>query len=166
MNDREEQVPSESAEFLVEGLARVVALDYGHVWLEPEQGTSCGGCSSLGCGAKGLGTVASRLAARRFALAGHPELRVGDRVVVGVRGDALLKAAGTAYAIPLLVMLVAGSLAQSLAGHDGITLAASLSGLFLGLGIARLWAGRLAARGVTSPRFLRRIDEGQSCQLF
>ena len=160
-----DQIPTRSGADLLEGVARVVAIDGTVAWLEPEQGPSCAGCASSGCGAKGLGTVASRLAARRFPLTGHPDLRVGDRVVVGVRGDALLKAAFTAYALPLAAMLGSGVLAQSLAGNDGITLAASVVGLFLGVGVARLWAGRLAARGVTAPRFLRRADFGQSCRL-
>ena len=109
--------------------------------------------------------MASRLAARRFPLTGHPDLRVGDRVVVGVRGDALLKAALTAYALPLVAMLGAGVFAQSLAGNDSVTLAASVAGLLLGLGIARFWAGWLTARGITAPRFLRRAGFGQSCRL-
>jgi len=142
----------------------VVVVDGAVAWLEPEQGPSCAGCASLGCGSKGLGTLASRLAARRFPLTGHPDLRVGDRVVVGVRGDALLKAALTAYVLPLVAMLGAGVLAQALAGQDGITLVASVVGLVLGLGIARRWADRLTARGVIAPRFLRRAGLGQSCR--
>ena len=68
---------------LVEGVARVVALD-GHVaWLEPEQTTSCGGCASSGlCGAKGIGTTASRLEMRRFPLTNEPGLALG----VGLAG--------------------------------------------------------------------------------
>lgn len=165
MPDFLKQNLTESGATLVEGIARVVVVDGAVAWLEPEQSPSCAGCASLGCGAKGLGTLASRLAARRFPLAGHPDLRVGERVVVGVRGDALLKAALTAYVLPLVAMLGVAVLAQSLAGHDGITLAASVVGLLLGLGIARRWASRLAARGVIAPRFLRRAGLDQSCRL-
>ena len=165
MPDLPAPIPTGLDESLVEGIARVVGVDGAVAWLEPEQGPSCAGCASLGCGARGLGTVASRLAARRFPLTGHLDLRVGDRVVVGVRGDALLKAALTAYALPLVAMLGAGGLAQSLAGNDGVTLAASVAGLLLGLGIARRWASRLTARGVIAPRFLRRAGLGSSCRL-
>ena len=165
MPDLPEPLPTGLDDSLVEGIARVVSVDGAVAWLEPEQGPSCAGCASQGCGARGLGTVASRLAARRFPLTGHPDLRVGDRVVVGVRGDALLKAALTAYALPLAAMLGAGVFAQSLVGHDSVTLAASVAGLLLGLGIARFWAGGLTARGITAPRFLRRAGFGQSCRL-
>ena len=165
MANVQESLPLTGDESLVEGVARVVAVEADLVWLEPEQGTSCGGCSSSGCHAKGLGTVASRLSARRFALQGHPELRVGDQVLLGVRGDALLKAAGVAYALPLVVKLAAAGLAQGLAGLDGLTLAASVIGLLVGLALARAWAARLLARGLTRPRFLRRLASGQACRL-
>ncbi|MEI6414401.1 MAG: SoxR reducing system RseC family protein [Pseudomonadota bacterium] len=149
---------------LIEGVARVVAIEGDVAWLEPEQSTSCGGCtSSPACGEKGLGTVASRLAARRFPITDHPGLAVGERVVVGVRGDALMKAAATAYAVPLMALLVAGGIAQWAADNDGITLAASVVGLALGLGLAHLGAIRL--RGVITPRFLRRAGSSPVCHL-
>jgi sigma-E factor negative regulatory protein RseC len=89
----------------VEGVARVVGVDPdGGAWLEPEQTTSCGHCASAdSCGSKGIGSMASRLEARRFHIDAAPRLRVGDRVVVGVSDGALLKGALTAYAIPLVV---------------------------------------------------------------
>lgn len=161
-----DQTPIDTDQGLIEGVARVVAIEGNLAWLEPEQSSSCGGCaSSSACGAKGLGTVANRLAARRFPIADHPGLAVGERVVVGVRGDALLKAAGTAYAIPLVTLLAAGGVAQWAAGSDGITFAASVAGLGLGMGIAYLGAGRLFARGAIAPRFLRRTAAtSQTCQ--
>lgn len=149
-----------STEF-VEGTARVVEVAGSVAWLEPEQTTSCGGCvASKACGAKGLGTVANRIAARRFPLVDHPGLRVGERVVVGVRSDALVKAALTAYAIPLATLFLGGGLAQWAWGKDSATIVASLAGLLLGLALARLGASRLFARGTSAPRFLRRAGAG------
>jgi len=82
---------------MVEGFAHVVAVEDGVAWLEPEQTSSCGSCaSSSACGAKGLGTTASRLEARRFKLDNHAGLVVGERVVVGIRENALVKASLTA----------------------------------------------------------------------
>jgi sigma-E factor negative regulatory protein RseC len=150
---------------LIEGMARVVEIDGPVAWLEPEQSSSCGGCAASGtCGAKGLGTIANRLATRRFPIVDHPGLVVGEQVVVGVRPDALLKAAITAYAIPLVTLFAAGGLAQWAIGTDGITFAASLIGLALGMGLAHLGAGRLFARGAIAPRFLRRTTTSQTCQ--
>jgi sigma-E factor negative regulatory protein RseC len=148
----------------VEGIAKVVAVDGEMVWLEPEQTTSCGACaSSASCGAKGIGTLASRVEARRFPLDNPAGLVVGERVVVGVGEGALLKASLTAYAIPLVVALGAGGIAQWLAGSDGITMAAMAAGLAVGLLAARRSAGRLSARGELAPHFLRRAAPGETC---
>ena len=155
-----------SAPAMIEGFAHVVAVEDGVAWLEPEQTSSCGACAaSSACGAKGMGTTASRLEARRFKLDNHAGLVVGERVVVGIRENALVKASLTAYAVPLATMLVAGAMAQWAAGSDGITMAAMVAGLALGLGIARLSAGYLSSRGDLAPRFIRRANVGVVCKI-
>lgn len=149
---------------MVEGIAHVVAVDGNIAWLEPEQTTSCGSCaSSAACGAKGIGTTASRLAARRFSLENRDNLRVGETVVVGIRETALVKASLTAYAIPLACALGIGATAQWADGRDAVTMAAMAGGLLLGLVLARLSAARLSARGELAPRFLRRASAAASC---
>lgn len=150
---------------LVEGIARVVAIDGRVAWLEPEQTTSCGGCASSGlCGAKGIGTTASRLEMRRFPLTNEPGLIIGERVVVGVDERALLKASGTAYALPLVVMLGAGLVAQWFAGSDAITMATMVIALGVGLAGARWGALSLGARGQLAPRFIRRASTDEFCR--
>jgi sigma-E factor negative regulatory protein RseC len=164
LNAIEENSPDFSAPAMVEGIAHVVAIEGGTVWLEPEQTSSCGSCaSSSACGAKGIGTTANRLEARRFSLENQAGLAIGERVVVGISENSLIKASLTAYAIPLATALIAGTLAQWAAGRDGITMAAMVSGLLLGLGLARLHASRLSARGELAPRFLRRANAASVC---
>ncbi|MDO8263709.1 MAG: SoxR reducing system RseC family protein [Gallionella sp.] len=155
-----------SAPAMLEGIAQVVEIDGKWAWLVPEQTTSCGSCASASaCGAKGIGTTASRLELRRFQLVNDADLRVGERVVVGIRENALLKASITAYVIPLATLLIAGALAQWAAGRDGVTMAAMFAGLALGLWFARMGAGRLLVRGDLAPRFLRRASAGETCNL-
>lgn len=153
-----------SAPSMTEGIAQVVEVGDKFAWLVPEQTTSCGGCASASaCGAKGIGTTASRLELRRFQLVNDADLRVGERVVVGIRENALLKASITAYAIPLVTLLGSGALAQWAAGSDAVTIVAMLAGLAGGLWLARLRAGHLLARGELAPRFLRRASAGETC---
>ncbi len=156
----------------VEGTARVVELAGPVAWLEPEQTTSCGHCAASGaCGAKGIGTIANRIAARRFPLREHPGLRVGERVVVGVRSNALVRASLMAYAMPLLALFLGGGLAQWAWASDERTMLGALAGLALGLGLARLGARWLFASGLSAPRFLRRAgpqagpNQGLSCHI-
>lgn len=153
-----------SAPSMIEGIAQVVAVEGSLAWLVPEQTTSCGGCASASaCGAKGIGTTASRLELRRFQLVNDANLSVGERVVVGIRENALLRASVTAYLIPLATLLIAGALAQWAAGSDIVTMAGMLAGLLLGLLFARIRAGRLMVKGELAPRFLRRASAGETC---
>ena len=153
-----------SAPSLVEGIAHVVALEGDTVWLVPEQTGSCGGCAaSSACGAKGIGTIANRLEARRFQIDNPSNLVVGERVVVGIRENALIKASLTAYAIPLATLLSSGALAQWQFGSDLVTMAAMVAGLGLGLLLSRLGAGRLLVRGDLAPQFIRRARLGETC---
>lgn len=156
----------------VEGIARVVRIEGGQAWLEPEQTTSCGHCaSSASCGtaqreAAGIGTVASRLAARRFVLdnpEGGAALQVGERIVVGVGEGVLLGAALTAYGLPLVTALLGGAIAQGQYGEDAAAMLGMVAGLAVGLILARLKARRLAARGALAPRFLRRARPDETC---
>ncbi len=155
-----------SAPAMVEGIAQVVAVEGNMAWLVPEQTSSCGACASASaCGAKGIGTTASRLELRRFQLVNNSNLAVGERVIVGIRENALLRASITAYVIPLTTLLTAGALAQWAIGRDVVTMAAMFAGLALGLWFARIGAGRLLVRGDLAPRFLRRASAGETCNL-
>lgn len=141
---------------VTEGIARVVALAGDVVWLEPEQTSACGGCKAAG--ACGVQPGSRRLVARRFSLPNSHGLAVGERVVVGVTDSTLLRAALTAYGLPLLVMLVAGVTTQKMVGGDGAAAVAAVAGLAVGLGLVRLWARRSAARGELTPHFIRRAS--------
>jgi sigma-E factor negative regulatory protein RseC len=160
----------------VEGIARVVSIDGGVAWFEPEQTTSCGHCaSSAACGVvssasvgavgggSGIGSIARRIEFRRFALDNANDLHVGDRVVVGVNDRSLIKASLTAYAIPLVTALSAGGIAQGIYGSDFITMIAMAAGLVAGLAMSAVAARLLGRRGELSPRFLRRAAPGETC---
>ncbi|WP_407278016.1 SoxR reducing system RseC family protein [Aromatoleum evansii] len=134
----------------------MVAIEGAVAWLQPEQRSGCGACAAASlCGAATLaraagGGRAGRLAARCVPVAAD-RLAVGDRIVVGLRDDALARAALTAYALPLAVMLGAALLADMAGGGDHIIALAMAGGLAAGLALAR-WAGVRAAEG---PRVLR-----------
>lgn len=145
---------------MVEGFARVVAVDGKRAWLEPEQTKSCGSCSSVGLCSIGKDAVTERaLAARRFSLPADLGLRVGERVVVGIRDDTLVKGAMTAYGIPLATLMAGGIAGQEWGGTDAMAAVGAAFGLGIGLLIARVVANMLSARGVLTPRFLRRAFE-------
>ncbi len=154
-----EDLPSEE---VLERVARVVAVEDGVAWLESEVTPSCSGCLSLAaCGSKG--GSGARAAARRFPLSGALGLLVGDMVVVGTPEAAVVRAAVTAYGVPLATMIGAAIVAQELGCGDGTGALAILGGLGFGLVIARGLAARLSRRGDLSPRFLRRVKTSDGC---
>ena len=164
LNETMDSMTDFSAPTMVEGIARVVKIEGKTAWLVPEQGSSCGSCASAtACGSRGIGTTASRLDDRRFRMDNDANLAVGERVVFGIRDNVLLKASITAYVIPLATLLLAASLAQWQFGSDLITVAATVVGLVIGLGISRVAAGRLYTRGDLAPLFLRRARPGETC---
>lgn len=155
---------------LVEGIARVVAVEDGRVWLEPEQTASCGHCAASGhCVGQeqdGIGSIARRLEARRFAVPGHlagHALQVGERVVIGVGQRSLVKAAFLAYGLPLLFAIAVAGWLQGEYGDDLTTLLGMSGGLALGLFAARLGARWLLGRGELTPRLLRLARPGETC---
>jgi len=164
MNTPADSTTDFSAPSMNEGIAHVVSLEGNVAWLVPEQTGSCGGCAASGsCGAKGIGTLASRLEYRRFKIDNEANLFVGERVVIGIPDNALIKASITAYAIPLATLLLAGALAQWRFGKDLATMAAMVIGLLVGLGFSRVSASRLLMQGDLAPRFLRRARPGETC---
>ncbi|MCR6632779.1 MAG: SoxR reducing system RseC family protein [Magnetospirillum sp.] len=147
-------LPDANDRDLIEGVARVVSIDGGMAWLEPEQTTACGSCHSAAvCGAK---PGSARLVARRFQMRNDHGFQVGERVVVGIPEDTLRRASLTAYGIPLLFMLVAGVTVQKLGGGDLGAALATIAGLAIGLLLVRFKSQRLSRRGELAPRYLRR----------
>ena len=138
-------------------MARVVAVEAGRVWLEPMQTGSCGSCASAAlCGSKGIGSLANRLEARRFAIRNTSGLALGETVEVAFGGQNLVKAASVAYALPLLSALIGAAIMQAQVGRDGVTMLGALVGMGLGFALTKFLARRMENSGALSARIVRR----------
>ncbi|MCC7167887.1 MAG: SoxR reducing system RseC family protein [Rhodospirillales bacterium] len=150
---------------LVEGFARIVAVEGQTAWAEPERAASCGSCATVTtCGSATAWFKLTPAEASRFPLANDFNARIGERIVVGIRQGSLLRASSLAYALPLVTLIGAGLFAQAKGASEGLTILASLAGFALGLLIAHRGAKFLAARGDLAPVFLRRSSGGE-CDL-
>lgn len=149
---------------LIEGIARVVAIEGRYARFEPEQSGGCGACASAAvCNEKGIGTLANRLETRRFEMPNELALRVGDRVVLGLPAQSLLTASAAAYLIPLACSLSCAALAQWRFGGDGASLLGALGGLLAGFLILKLTGSRQAGEKV-SYRILRLAQADEKCR--
>lgn len=137
---------------MIEQRATVVGLDPGIVWVETARRSACGGCA-LGDG-PGARSCPSPLLARlfrpethRFAADDPWGSAIGDQVVVGIPDRLLLRAALAAYGLPLVALVAAAALAQSLQVPDVLVATAGITGLCGSLWLtSRLTGGREAHR--------------------
>lgn len=154
--------PHQPDETLIEGLARVVAVDRDQVWLVAEQPAACGSCATRSaCGGGSTTKAAASWRAPRSLGPGQALLALGDTVHVGVDRNALTRASLTAYTLPLVAMLMSASAVQG--AGDGVAIAAALVGLLAGVAVARVLARRW--RDALEPVVLARATSstGSSC---
>ncbi|MDV3238395.1 MAG: SoxR reducing system RseC family protein [Gammaproteobacteria bacterium] len=147
---------------MIEETARVVAAEGEFVWVETQRQSTCGGCAARqGCGTATLAKVLGRRRTRVRAL-NRDAARVGDRVVVGIDEQALVRGSLAVYAVPLLGLLaggVLGALVQTrlqLAG-EALTLIAGVAGLIAGLLWVKGFTRRIRGDSRYQPVVLRRL---------
>lgn len=119
----------------------VVAADDAWATVRVERKSTCGSCSARsGCG---NGVLAQVLGRRELVLrlANTQNLRSGDRVILGVRDDALVSGALVMYLLPLFGLMLFPAMVAALfpALHDGWMIPAGIAGFALGLAAVRRW---------------------------
>lgn len=142
---------------------RVLAVEGEFAWVACRRQVECARCAEgRGCGGGVLGRLLGDRLHRIRAATGSIEVAPGDRVIVGLGEDVVLRAAAVVYLVPLLLALAGGAAAAALAG--GGDLAAILgagAGLVLGLRWARGYGRRNATRASWQPVIVRRAEDGR-----
>jgi sigma-E factor negative regulatory protein RseC len=145
---------------LIEGLARVVAVDGDLVLLAAEQPAACGSCATRGVCGSGATKPSAGWRVSRIMGANEAPLALGDTVHIGVDRGALTRASFAAYALPLVTMLLAASTQQ--AAGDAMAIAAAIAGLIVGIAAAKVLVRRW--RNALVPVVLgRALASGSSC---
>lgn len=142
---------------MIEETATVVRVEDGAAWVATKSRSACGHCGASGdCG---TAMVAKLFGEREnlLRLDNSLDAEVGERVVIGVSNNLLLKASALAYLLPLLFLIALVALGQMLGMGEG---ASTLLG-FVGLGIG-LWAVNHVTGGTRGhkdycPLMLRRV---------
>ena len=127
-------------ETLIEGLARVVGVDGDDAWLATEPPAACASCGTKSACGSGSAKRSVSWRVPRSLGSGQARLALGDQVHVGVDRSALTRASFTAYALPLVTMLVAASALQE--AGDTVAVMAALAGLLLGAAVAKVLTRR------------------------
>lgn len=147
---------------MIEETARVVAADGEFVWVETQRQSTCGGCAARqGCGTATLAKVLGQRRTRVRAL-NRDAARVGERVVVGIDEQALVRGSLAVYAAPLAGLLAGGILGALLQARlqlagEALTLAGGVAGLIAGLLWVKGFTRRIRSDSRYQPVVLRRL---------
>jgi sigma-E factor negative regulatory protein RseC len=118
---------------MIEQIATVVELEGDAVWVETQRHSACGACAmNKGCGA-GLFAKAFRFSSPRLKVQHTQDIEVGDRVVIGVDEQALVRGSFAAYIMPILFMLGFAMLGEALLADVLTSVAPDVIGLLSGM---------------------------------
>ncbi len=150
---------------MIEETGRVISCEGGYAWIETERKSACSSCSAnKGCGTGVISKVYSGRFSRIKAL-NSVNAAAGDRVVLGLAEDALVRGSLAVYGLPLLTLLLMALLGSAVADEvgmqqaDGLIAIFGLTGLLLGFYVVRLFSRKIAYDSRYQPVILRRCDE-------
>ncbi|MCK5769762.1 SoxR reducing system RseC family protein [Algiphilus sp.] len=150
---------------MIEERAIVTRVENGQVFVQALNMGNCKPCAEgRGCGGGLLGRLARH---RKYAIEVNTQVRdlqSGDAVVVGIAGDALLRASALVYLLPLVGMIGLGAFARlTLQAGDALVAAFAVAGLAAGLLVVR-WKSLSIDATRFRPMVLRRDRFGaDSC---
>ncbi len=157
---------------MIEEQARVVSVDEQYVWVETQRQSSCGHCSVKdGCGTQVLSKILGNKYTRVRCL-NSLDARVGEDVIIGIEESALLTGSFLLYILPLIFMIVSGALAVTISRFlwpdfiDLFSVAASFSGLFMGLFFSRHYVQSAANQKNYEPVVIKIIPKSFTLNKF
>lgn len=148
---------------MIEEQAIVIDREGDYVWVQTNRQSSCGHCSvKKGCGTQVLSKVLGNKTAHIRCL-NSKDVKIGDRVMIGIEESALLSGSFLVYLLPLLSMIIFGALSVFLSkvwwpeGIDLLAIIASISGLILGLVFSNYHTQKISQRKRFEPILLKKI---------
>ncbi len=145
---------------MIEEDAVVTIVEGARVAVEKERRSACSNCQQT-CASGVTGRLFGSKTVRLWASSTW-ELKPGDRVVIGLREDALVQGAFMVYLLPLFGLFVGALLGNAIAAQTAVVSADSFSavGGLLGMGIclAGVKLSHFSQRLGAQPVILRKID--------
>jgi sigma-E factor negative regulatory protein RseC len=102
---------------MIEEQAVVVKIENHQVWVESGQASGCGGCQQkASCTTNALGNVLKK---RSVPVDSDMQLKIGDKVIVAIDENLLLRASLLLYLLPLIALFIGAGLADGLLDNNG-----------------------------------------------
>lgn len=140
---------------MIEETGRVVAVEAGAVWVETVRRGTCGTCNARqGCGHRVINRDGAGSRARVRALSGT-DLRVDDRVMIGIPESLLMRGALRVYLLPLVLLFLGALLGNRLDAGGDLPGILGLAGLACGFLYNRWYSRRHEWDSDHHPRVLR-----------
>ena len=119
---------------MIEEEAVVAQIEAGRIWVEKARQSACSASCAQSCATRAVADYLGETKVR-IAVLSPIEVRPGDRVVIGIGEDALIKGSLSIYLIPLIGLLAGAILGTAMGGSffSGATDASAMVGGLLGL---------------------------------
>jgi sigma-E factor negative regulatory protein RseC len=140
---------------MIEEEAFVAEVTDGRVWLEKSRVSACSSCTQQSCSTAVVGGLFGTKLVRLQVDSDLP-LQAGDRVLVGVSENALVRGSFWIYLLPLCGLFIGALLAKSLLGSDVSSAIGGLAGLALTFVLMK--SIRLFDREADQPVILSKIS--------
>ena len=145
---------------MIEQNATVVAVADGSALVEVPRQSSCSSCGhGSSCGTSVVAKLFGGGNATRLRVVDRIGVAAGDRVVIGIRNQVLVRASLAAYMLPLLALIGASGAAVAAGLGDTGSAAVGFTGLIAGLWLTGLITGGTGPRARFRPILLRRVSE-------
>ncbi len=136
---------------MIEETGTVVEVRAGRALVQTERGAACEGCAARGACSHLGGSREARVWVRDPL-----GVRPGERVVVAVPEQAVMRASFWVYLVPVAALVVGAVAGNALGPRLGIGADAGAAALGLAAMALALVASRWAGRGAAVPRIVRR----------
>lgn len=148
---------------MIEERGEVTAVNPPYAMVVTQRRSSCGSCSTKGCGTGALSELFA-VRSQDMKVLNPIDARVGDQVVLGLEESAFLRGSLAVYIVPILLMIAGGVLGEMMAPALSIQTSeyVSLPAAFAGLAAGFFWVRRFGRRMLNDHRFmaviLRRVE--------
>lgn len=129
---------------MIEEDAQVIALNGKDITLQAQPSSACTSCQAKNSCGQGLlsryfNQNPGQIVIKNALLdEDFKDLKVGDRVLIGIEESAILRGAFYAYMLPLLSMVAFAILTQAIGVRsEFLQILLTISGLFLGISVSR-----------------------------
>jgi sigma-E factor negative regulatory protein RseC len=120
---------------MIEQTAHVVALEGEFAWVQTARKNSCQHCHTHGCRNAVLGRLLGERT-HRMRVLNHAAAEVGEKVLIGLREEALVRGSLAVYLVPLLGLLILAPVGEAIAAYwemgEGLSVLSGLGGLAMG----------------------------------